>query len=67
MESNFDIALLIHEAPANEMNERLPERPVDIKLDCGKVLSAIKIDYPSCVECQSTLLFYRNIELEGVA
>ena len=65
-ESDVDIALLMRAAPTKEMNERLLDLTVDLELDCGKVLSVMKIDYPRYVEWQHTLPFYKNIGQEGV-
>lgn len=65
-ESDVDIALLLRAAPSKRMNDRMLDLVVDLELDCGKVLSVIKINYPQYVKWQSTLPFYRNIEEEGV-
>jgi len=65
-ESDVDIALLMRACPTKEMNERMLDLTVDLELDCGKVLSVIKIDYPKYEEWRYMLPFYRNIEQEGV-
>ena len=65
-ESDVDIAILMRAQPSQNMNERMLDLIVDLELDCGKVLSVVKIDYPRFVEWQNELPFYRNIEQEGV-
>ena len=65
-ESDVDIAILMRAAPSKSMNDRMLDLVVNLELDCGKVLSVIKIDYPRYVEWQCTLPFYQNIEKEGV-
>ena len=65
-ESDVDIALLMRCAPSKSMNAQMLDLIVDLELDCGKVLSVIKIDYPRFIEWQNALPFYRNIEQEGV-
>ena len=65
-ESDVDIAILMRTAPTKSMNDQLLDLVVDLELDCGKVLSVIKINYSSYVEWQYTLPFYKNIEKEGV-
>ena len=65
-ESDVDIAFLMRAIPSKAMNDQMLDLIVDLELDCGKVLSVIKIDYPRFLEWQDTLPFYRNIEQEGV-
>ena len=65
-ESDIDIAVMLRSAPTKSMNDQLLDLAVDLELDCGRVLSVIKIDYPRYWEWQDTLPFYRNIDREGV-
>ncbi len=65
-ESDIDIAVMLRSAPTKSMNDQLLDLAVDLELDCGRVLSVIKIDYPRYLEWQDTLPFYRNIDREGV-
>ena len=65
-ESDIDIAVMLRSAPTKSMNDQLLDLVVDLELDCGRVLSVIKIDYPRYLEWQDTLPFYRNIDREGV-
>ena len=65
-ESDVDIALLLRGMPSKTMNDQMLDLVVDLELDCGKVLSIVKIDYARFCEWQKTLPFYRNIDQEGV-
>ena len=65
-ESDIDVALLLREDPPREMNDRMLNLVVDLGLDCDKVFSVIRINYPRYVEWKDALPFYRHIDQEGV-
>ena len=65
-ESDIDVSLLMKSKPSADVGDRLLNLIVDLELDCGRVLSVIKIDYPRFVAWHDVLPFYRNIEQEGI-
>lgn len=39
---------------------------VDCELECGLTLSMLPVDYDNYMEWKNTLLFYMNVEKEGI-
>ena len=64
-ESDIDVAVLLLPGVTREMEEEYLDMIVDLELECGKVLSVIKIDYSRYLAWENTLPFYRNIRDEG--
>lgn len=65
-DSDVDVAILLHPGATKEMREQRLELLVDLELACGKVLSALCIDYEKFSEWEDVLPFYQNIRREGI-
>lgn len=65
-DSDIDVAVLLYAGSSKEMHKQMLDLVVDLELDCGKVLSVIRIDYKKYTEWKDILPFYRNIQKDGI-
>lgn len=65
-ESDIDIAVLLKPGETKEMYDRMIDMIVDLELECGKVLSVIRIDCNTFSVWEDTLPFYQNVKKDGV-
>ena len=65
-ESDIDIAILIDGTLSAEKEDSLSGLLADLDLKYDKVFSVVSIDDRRFREWKSTLLFYRNVDREGI-
>lgn len=65
-ESDIDIALLLDGKMSKETEDKFSDLIVDLNLKYDKVFSVVDIDNERFNQWKETLLFYRNVENEGI-
>lgn len=65
-ESDIDIALLLDGKMSKETEDKVSDLIVDLNLKYDKVFSVVDIDNERFNQWKETLLFYRNVENEGI-
>lgn len=65
-ESDIDIALLLDGKMSKETEDKISDLIVDLNLKYDKVFSVVDIDNERFNQWKETLLFYRNVENEGI-
>ena len=65
-ESDIDIALLLDGKMPKETEDKVSDLIVDLNLKYDKVFSVVDIDNERFNQWKETLLFYRNVENEGI-
>ena len=65
-DSDVDVAILLHAGATKAMRDQMLDLVVDLELECGRVLSALCIDYDKFAEWKDILPFYKNIRKDGV-
>lgn len=65
-ESDIDVAVILKNGASPDMYDALLDAVVDLELECGKVLSVVRIDSEKYDSWNETMPFYRNIKNDGV-
>ena len=65
-ESDVDIAVILKQAPEEEIHDSMTDMLVDYELDLGITISAVTLDSGSYSQWMRVLPFYMNIAKEGI-
>lgn len=65
-ESDIDIALLLDGKMSKETEDKLSDLVVDLNLKYDRVFSVVDIENERFNQWKDTLLFYHNVDKEGI-
>ena len=65
-DTDVDVAILLRAGATKTMRDQMLDLVVDLELECGRVLSALCIDYDKFAEWKDIIPFYKNIRKDGV-
>ena len=65
-ESDVDIAVVLRDGGTEKMHDMMLDVVVDYELELAVTLSVVPIEYENYIKWNHVLLFYKNIDKEGI-